>query len=220
MYHITIAQKAYSSWSMRGWLLLAAFDLAFEEELIRLYTPEFDAFQAARSPARTVPYLTWQEAGETRHLWDSLAMAETLAERHPDAGIWPAEAAHRVVARIVAAEMHSGFMALRSHCPMNFHRDGRQPKLGLEEAKADAARAGALWSWALEQTGGPWLGGPAFSAADVFMAPLATRLRDYGLMTQETEPYTMQLLAHPAVARWIAAGRADPERVALYENVP
>lgn len=219
MYTLFIGQKAYSSWSLRGWLLLAAHDLAFREVEVGLYSDAFTAFVAARSPARTVPLLEWEEDGATVRLWDSLAMAETLAERHPDAGIWPTDSAHRRVARIVATEMHSGFTGLRTHCPMNFHRVGRKPVIGREEAEADAARVGDLWAWALDKTGGPWLGGPHFSAADSFMAPLATRLSSYDLMTEETEPYAKRLMAHPKVAAWIAAGLADPTRIALYEDV-
>ncbi|MEL6479303.1 MAG: glutathione S-transferase N-terminal domain-containing protein [Pseudomonadota bacterium] len=220
MYGLTIGQKAYSSWSMRGWLLLEAFGLPFSERLVRLYTPEFDAWRLDQAPAWTVPMLEWQEGGATRRVWDTLAIAETLAERHPEAGIWPAGASDRAVARILAAEMHAGITALRTHCPMNFHRGGRPPKEGRAAAEADVARAGALWAWAIAETGGPWLAGRDFSAADAFMAPLATRIRDYGLLSPETETYVSLVLDHPAVSAWVGAGLADPERLAVYESVP
>jgi len=218
-YRIVISQKAYSSWSMRGWLLLAAFDIPFEERFVPLYTPAFEAMQRELAPARTVPILEIAQAGRVLHVCDSLAIAETLAERHPGAGIWPADPAGRALARSLAAEMHSGFTALRGACPMNLHRAGRPLAARPAGLDADLARLGALWRHALDASGGPWLGGPAFSAADVFYAPVATRLDSYALMTPGTEPYARRLLAHPAVARWIAAGRADPERIARYEAV-
>ncbi|MEM7668204.1 MAG: glutathione S-transferase N-terminal domain-containing protein, partial [Pseudomonadota bacterium] len=165
MYRLIIAQKAYSSWSLRGWLLLDAFGIAFEETLIRMYQPEFTEVMHAKAPVRTVPILEWDEHGRSHRVWESLAIAETLAERHPDASIWPADPAHRAVARIVASEMHAGFTALRTECPMNLHRRGRPKENPSEALMADVAHAGTLWAWALAETGGPWLGGPAFSAA-------------------------------------------------------
>ncbi|MEM8697778.1 MAG: glutathione S-transferase N-terminal domain-containing protein [Pseudomonadota bacterium] len=220
MYNLVIGQKAYSSWSMRGWLLLDAFGLTFKERLVRLNSPEFEAWRALERPARTVPFLSWDDAGATRRVWDTMAMAETLAERHPEAGIWPHAAGDRMVARVVAAEMHAGFAALRRHCPMNFHRGGRPPRDGLAEARTDATHAVDLWDWALAETGGPWLGGPEFSAADAFMAPLATRICDYGLTDERSEGYVDRVLGHPSVVKWIDAGLADPERLAVYDDLP
>jgi glutathione S-transferase len=218
MYRITIGDTAYSSWSLRGWLLLAAFDLPFEENLVRMYDPAFDTMKAMNAPARTVPQLEWDEDGVTRRVWDTLAIAETLAERHPDAGIWPAEPHHRAMARALAAEMHSGFTALRNACPMNLHREPAPLKTPPEGLDADVARLGELWSWALSQTGGPWLGGPEFSAADAFYAPVAFRLREYALSAPGTGAYAERLLAHPAVTGWVSMAMADPRRLALYDR--
>jgi len=218
-YRIVISDKAYSSWSMRGWLLLAAFDLPFEEEFVPLYSPEFEAMQRAKAPGRTVPMLEIAEGGRTLRVWDSLAIAETLAERHPEAGLWPADPAHRALARSLAAEMHAGFTALRGACPMNLHRQGRPRATRPDGVGADLDRLALVWGHALAVTGGPWLGGAVFSAADAFFAPVATRLDSYALMTPGTEAYAGRLLGHPAVARWIAAGRADPRRIALYDGV-
>ncbi|MEM6933523.1 MAG: glutathione S-transferase N-terminal domain-containing protein [Pseudomonadota bacterium] len=217
MYRLIIAQKAYSSWSLRGWLLLDAFGIPFKETMIRMYQPDFAAAMNDKSPAQTVPILEWVEAGKTRCVWESLAIAETLAERHPDAGIWPADPANRSVARIIASEMHAGFTVLRTDCPMNLHRSGKPKENPSDALLANVARAGKLWIWALQETGGPWLGGPNFSAADVFMAPLATRLVSYDLLDETTEPYASRLLAHSSVQRWVSDAEADPERIAWYD---
>jgi glutathione S-transferase len=220
MYTVTIGDKAYSSWSMRGWLLLAAFRIRFEEETVPMYTAAFEAMQRERAPARTVPMIEWREEGRVRRVWDSLAIAETLAERHPAAGIWPRDRRLREIARCLAAEMHSGFEVLRRACPMNLHRDGRplpEPPDGLE---ADLDRLAALWTWALAETGGPWLAGPEFSAADAFHAPVATRLRSYALVRPETAGYAERVLGHEAVRRWTGSARADPRRIARYEEMP
>jgi glutathione S-transferase len=218
MYTLTIGDKAYSSWSLRGWLLLAAFDLPFEEELVRMYDPQIDAMQAARDPVRSLPQLSWEVDGRPIRIWDSLAIAETLAERHPQAGLWPTNANNRAAARTLAADMHSGLTALRGACPMNLHRQGRPHANPPEALEGDLRRLARLWAWALEQTGGPWLGGPAFSAVDVFFAPVATRLDSYALIRPETEAYATRLLAHPAVRRWYAEAQADPRRIAHYEE--
>ena len=217
MYRILTGDKAYSSWSLRGWLLLAAFDLPFEDILVRMYDPAFEAMQAANAPARTVPQLEWDEDGQTRRVWDTLAIAETLAERHPQAGIWPADAHHRATARCLAAEMHSGFPALRGACPMNIHRPPAPMKTVAEGVTADVARIGQLWSWALKETGGPWLGGSRFSAADAFYAPVALRLHEYALSAPGTGEYVENILKHHAVVRWIQMANNDPRRLAHYD---
>ncbi|MEE8453783.1 MAG: glutathione S-transferase N-terminal domain-containing protein [Limibaculum sp.] len=219
MYRILTGDKAYSSWSLRGWLLLAAFDLPFEDRPVRMYDPEFDAMKAANAPARTVPTLEWDQDGVTRRVWDTLAIAETLAERHPQAGIWPAGPDHRAIARSLAAEMHSGFSALRSACPMNIHRAPAPLKAAPDGVAADVTRLGELWRWALAETGGPWLGGPRFSAADAFYAPVALRLQEYMLSAPGTDDYAAQLVGHPSVAHWTGMAKADPRRLAIYERV-
>jgi glutathione S-transferase len=218
MYRILIGDPAYSSWSLRGWLLLAAFDLPFETEVVRLYDPAFEAMKAAKAPVRTVPVLEWQEAGTTRRVWDTLAIAETLHERHPEAGIWPADARLRALARSLAAEMHSSFSALRNACPMNIHRAPAPLKALPEAAAADVARLSTLWRWALAETGGPWLAGARFSAADAFYATVALRIREYALAPgADAAAYAGRLLAHPAVGRWIAMAEADPRRLPHYD---
>ncbi|MFQ5566931.1 MAG: glutathione S-transferase N-terminal domain-containing protein [Paracoccaceae bacterium] len=218
MYRILTGDKAYSSWSLRGWLLLAAFDLPFEDVPVRMYNAEFDAMKAARAPARTVPQLEWDEDGRTRRVWDTLAIAETLAERHPEAGVWPADPHHRAVARTLAAEMHSGFAALRDACPMNIHRAPAPLRAPPEGLAADVARLGENWRWAQAETGGPWLGGPRFSAADAFYAPVALRLKEYALGTPNTVTYAEMLLEYPAVVNWIKMAKSDPRRIDLYDR--
>lgn len=218
MYTIVIGDKAYSSWSMRGWLMLAAFGLPFEERLVRMYDPEFDAMQAAHAPARTVPQLEWRDGGRIRRVWETSAIAEVLAERHPDAGLWPQDPWARTVARVVSAEMHASFTGLRAACPVNLHRVGERSLRHGPEVDADLDRLAAVWTWALAETGGPWLGGAAFSVADVMYAPVATRLESYGLMRPDLADYAARLLAHGPVADWIRQGRADPRRIARYTD--
>jgi len=217
MYRILTGDKAYSSWSLRGWLLLAAFDLPFEDVPVRMYDPAFGAMKAAKAPARTLPVGEWDEDGATRRVWDTLAIAETLHERHPEVGIWPRDAAHRRIARCLAAEMHSSFGALRGACPMNLNREPKPLAARSEGLDADVSRVGALWAWALSETGGPWLGGPAFSAADAFFVPVAFRFHSYDLEADGTRAFADRLLGHAAVRRWTAMAKADPRRIALYE---
>jgi len=218
MYTLTIGDKAYSSWSLRGWLCLAAFDLPFVEEAVAMYDPAFDAMQAANAPARTVPQLSWTEGGRLRRIWETAAIAETLAERHPQAGLWPGDPWARAVARTLAAEMHAGFATLRSACPMNFHRHDRPLRDPPEGLAADLDRLAALWRWALGETGGPWLGGATISAVDAFYAPVASRLESYALLTPATEPYARRILDHPAMRRWRVEALADPRRLTVYDR--
>lgn len=217
MYTLTIGDKAYSSWSMRGWLLLAGFGIKFEDELVRMFDPAFDAMQAANAPARQVPQLSWREGGRTHRIWDSSAIAETLAERHPAAGHWPRDWEARMIARVLVAEMHSGFAVLRGACPMNLHRHMTPLAAAPDGLAADLQRLGQLWSWAMERTGGPWLAGASFSAADAFYAPVATRLVSYALTDDLTRDYANFLLEHEAVARWCREARADPRRIGHYD---
>ena len=215
-YTLHIGDKSYSSWSLRGWLLLRAFDIPFEERFAKMKTPDFEAMvDGPMAPARLVPAL------QTPHgvVWDSLAIAETLHEAHPEAGIWPADPAARAAARSLAAEMHSGFMALRREASMNLRR--RYPDHPLsDDAKADVARLERIWAWALDRFGGPWLGGAAFSAADAFYAPTASRLHTYGVAGGPVaQGYVDRIMAHPAMTEWIKAGMNEPWIAARYELV-
>ncbi len=225
-YVLHIGDKPYSSWSLRGWLLLRAFDLPFQERPHRMYDPAFDAYQAAEAPARTVPMLTFSDGARVAKVWDTLAIAETLAERHPGAGHWPLDPVLRAAARSLAAEMHAGFSALRAAAPMNTRRD--KPLAAVSPAvRADLDRLARLWDWARGlatqatlEPAGPYLFGAAFTAADAFFAPVAFRVKGYRLpVSASAAAYCDALLAHEAVAVWADEADADPRRIALYESL-
>lgn len=218
-YDLAIGDRAYSSWSLRGWLLFAAFDLPVKTQRARLYTDELPQVLANFVPARTVPVMRTPDGIVVP---DSLAMAEELASRHPDAGILPSAPAARAVARALMAEMHAGFTALRTHCPMNLrvsYSDCEAPQAVLE----DVARLESLWAWARAQTGstGSWLCG-GYSAADAFFAPVAARIAGYNLpVGAEAAAYVAAHLAHPAFRQWRAMGHADgPDQENYYRSYP
>jgi len=204
-----IGNKNYSSWSMRGGVLLAAFGIPFEEVKLRLDygNPASDWHRviATITPTRQVPVLV-EDDGFT--VWDTLAITEYVADRHPDKAIWPRDAKARARARSLCAEMHAGFTRLRTVCPMNIEAFFPEvgAKLWAEDAvlRADVARLDAAWSDALGASGGPFLFGE-FSAADAFFAPVAIRLSRYGLpVSEKAAAYRDALLAYPAVEDWIA----------------
>lgn len=202
-----IANKNYSSWSLRPWLLMRALDIPFEECLHRLGMEDFRRF----SPSGRVPCLVDRDTV----VWDSLAIVEYLAERH--VGVWPADAAARVWARCACAEMHSGFTALRNHHGMNV--GVRVAVLSRPVAvSTDIARIEALWNEGLARFGGPWLAGAAFGAVDAFFAPVAWRFRTYGVAPQgAAADYLACLLAHPSMREWEAAALAEDYREADHE---
>lgn len=215
---LVIGNKNYSSWSMRPWVLMRACGIAFTEEKLRFdFTPDsaFRRAVAAVSPAGKVPVLLLDDGFA---VWDTLAIAETLADRFPQAGVWPADANLRARARSVSAEMHSGFSALRNHCPMNIeaslHEVGARIWAEQAAVRADVSRIEAIWADALAMSGGPFLFG-GFGAADAFYAPVVMRLRSYGLPVGETtRAYMDRAVAHPAVAAWIADALAEQDFIA------
>jgi glutathione S-transferase len=208
MYVLHIANKNYSSWSLRPWVLLRALDIAFTEHSHRLGSEAFKAF----SPSGKVPCLV---DGATV-VWDSLAIAEYLAERHP--GVWPADPLARAWARCAAAEMHSGFAALRNQHGMNVGVRITVSQRSVA-AEADIARVVELWQQGLQRFGGPWLAGAEFSAVDSFFAPVAYRFRTYGVRPVGTAgDYLTRLLAHPAMLEWEAAALAEDFRETEHET--
>ena len=212
-YDLAIGDRAYSSWSLRGWLLLDAFGLPVRVRRAQMRTPEFAALLSEFAPARTVPAL---RAPDGSVATDSLAIAEELASRHPDAGHWPADPAARAAARSIAAEMHSGYAALRAACPMNL-RAAWRGYAPAEDVRADLARIDVLWTGALKASGGPWLFG-AYTAADAFHAPVAARIAGYGLPASEAaRAYVERALTHPSVLRWRAESADDGPDQAAYD---
>lgn len=203
-----IANRNYSSWSLRAWLLMAEAGIDFDEERIPLDTPEFAERIGAISPARRVPVLML-EGGP---VWDSLAIAETVAERWPEKVLWPEDADARAHARSISAEMHSGFMALRTAMPMNCRAMGRKVPLSPGLA-ADIERVLAIWSECGTRSGGGWLYG-RFSVADAMYAPVVLRFRTYGVDVPESaRGYADRVLASPAMQRWLAAAESETEVV-------
>ncbi len=215
---LVIGNKNYSSWSMRPWVLMRALGIPFTEEKLRFdFAPDspFRRAVAAHSPAGRVPVLVLDDGWA---VWDTLAIAETLAERFPQVGVWPADPHRRARARSVCAEMHSGFGALRSHCPMNI--EACFPEVGAriwaEQAavRADVARIEAIWADALAGSGGPFLFG-AFGAADAFFAPVVLRLRNHGLPVSDgARADGERVLAHPAVSAWVTDALAEQDFIA------
>ena len=206
-YTLAIGDRSYSSWSLRGWLLFDAFGIPVSVQHARLYTDQLPTLLKHYFPARTVPAL---RCADGTIITESLAIAEELASRHPDPGLWPQDPKARAAARSVASEMHAGFVALRSHCPMNLrvsYTDCAPPDAVL----ADLARLEVIWDWARRQSGsaGPWLCG-AYSAADAFYAPVAARIATYNLPAgPNAVAYVAAHLSHPSFRRWRAMGFAD-----------
>lgn len=206
MYQLFIANKNYSSWSLRPWVLMRELEIPFEEKFAR-FTPggSWDAFRAF-SPSGKVPTLV---DGKTA-IWDSLAITEYLAERHD--GVWPKDAAARAWARSAAAEMHSGFGTLREHCSMSV---GVRVKLKeiTTALQKDISRLNELWNDGPHRFGGPFLGGTAFSAVDAFFAPVAFRAQTYGVpLDAAGQAYVGRLLALPSMKEWYEAGLAETFR--------
>lgn len=205
---LVIGNKNYSSWSMRPWVLMRQAGIAFDEIRLRFdaFTPDshFKRLLAAHTPAGRVPVLI----DDGFAVWDTLAIAEYLAETHPALGLWPAERRMRARARSVCAEMHAGFGALRSHCPMNI--EASLPEVGARVLReqpgvvADLARLQALWGELLQEHGGPLLFG-RFTIADAYFAPVCSRLRTYGLaLDAPNAAYVDTVLALPGVQAWVA----------------
>lgn len=206
MYALYIGNKNYSSWSLRPWALLRELAIPFEERQMQFDKGSSWASFRKFSPTGRVPCLV--DAGTT--VWDSLAIAEYLAERHP--AVWPKDAVARAWARCVAAEMHSGFGALRNTCTMNcgirVRLNARSPEL-----VCDIERLGELWNEGLKRFGGPFLAGQSFTAADAFFAPVALRVQTYGLVLDAASmAYVNRLLALPSLQSWYAGALAETWR--------
>ena len=204
MLTLIIGNKNYSSWSMRPWVLMRHFGIDFTERMLRLYAPEFHAALAPITPTQTVPVLLDGDLVVP----DSLAIAEYLAERHPEHAVWPAEPALRARARVLCAAMHAGFQNLRQQMPMNI--EAELPGLGWNLAvQRDIDRVCALWAGAFKMSGGPFLFG-AFGAADVFYAPVCTRFQTYApKLPGFAADYVRRVLDVPAVRQWCGEGRAE-----------
>jgi len=210
-YTLVIGNKNLSSWSLRPWLALKMAGIAFEEILIRLDQPDTRASIAGQSPAGKVPVLKVTENGATHMVWDSLAICETIAERHPEAKLWPDEAWTRAEARSYAAEMHSGFPDVRQHLPMDFARTAPTPELS-EATQKQITRIVAAWETALSRHQGGFLFG-RFSIADCMYAPVVSRFLTYGIALPEAaKAYTDRMMALPALQEWMAGAKGEVAR--------
>jgi glutathione S-transferase len=205
-YELALGDRTYSSWSLRGWLLLEKFNLPVNVHTARMYSQGFTDMLADFAPARLVPAMKFDGIV----VQDTIAMAETLAERHPDANMWPKDPAARALARNLVAEMHSSFTDLRTDCVMNLRR--YYPDFKPSDAVLnDTARIEQLWALARKNYGanGPWLFGQ-YSIADAFYAPVATRFASYNLPRNKvSEAYIQTHLSDPAFRRWRAMGLAE-----------
>lgn len=220
-----IGNKNYSSWSMRPWVLMKQAGIAFTENKIR-----FDSFDADSnfkktilntSPAGKVPVLVDSQLGEHQAIWDSLAICEYLAETHPQLQLWPQDVAARARARVLCADMHSGFQNLRSHCPMNI--EASLPDVGTRllaehaDLRNDLQRIITLWQNELRQHDGPMLFGN-FSSADAFFAPVCMRINTYALpVPANVQAYVDRVTALPSVAAWIQDALAEKDFRAFEE---
>ncbi len=206
---LVIANKNYSSWSLRAWLLLTQAGIRFDEVRIVLGTPETKRQLLAYSPAGRVPVLIDGNA----KVWESVAICEHAAERWPEKHLWPADRATRAHARSVSAEMHAGFHAVREAMPMNCR--SRYPGKGRNGAvDADIARIQAMWADCLKRYGGPFLFG-AFSIADAMYAPVVSRFLTYDVkLAGALGQYAQAVLELPALKEWYGAAAAEPEFLA------
>jgi glutathione S-transferase len=215
---LVIGNKNYSSWSMRPWLAMRAAGIPFEEIFIPLYTD---------NKADKDRILGFSRAGKVPALidgdvtvWDSLSIIEYLAERFPDAKLWPQDPAARAHARSISAEMHSGFLLLRNECGMNLHRPVGAVTLSAD-AQANVARVQEIWTECRDRHGksGPYLFG-AFTAADAMYAPVVHRFRTYAIkVSPQAQAYMDTMMAQPAFAEWTRAGLAETLVIEKFETV-
>ncbi|NMH64473.1 glutathione S-transferase family protein [Shewanella salipaludis] len=212
MLTLYIANKNYSSWSLRPWILMTQLGLTFEEKLVPFGGQENASRFSSFSPTAKVPCL---QDGEIL-VWDSLAIIEYLAEQVPE--IWPADRVARAWARCAAAEMHSGFGAIRNGCTMNC---GLRVRLHQwpDSLEAEWRRIDSLWQQGLTRFGGPFLAGEHFSAVDAFFAPLAFRAQSYAPpLSASAQAYVQHLLALPGMQAWYEAALAEPWRDEEHET--
>lgn len=210
---LVIANKNYSSWSMRPWIVMKAFGIPFQEIRILLDQPDTSAQIERYSPGGRVPVLV---AGDVT-IWDSMAICEYLAEQFPEKEMWPQATDARAVARSVCAEMHSGFSGLRSTMSMNIR--GSFPGKGhTAEAQADIGRICEIWETCLSEYGHHQFLFGDFSIADAFFAPVVMRFRTYAVsLAPALHAYVERISSHPAVAQWISDAIAETEVISKYE---
>lgn len=213
MYQLVIGNKNYSSWSMRAWVALRAAGVPFEEKKLALFSEDFADTLGPITPAVQVPVLLDGDLA----VWDSLAICEYAAEHYPGRALWPASPRARARARSLAAQMHSGFSALREVLPMNI--EATLPGIDLSRAAADISRVQAIWSDTRAEFGGegPFLFG-RFSIADAFYAPVVSRFITYGVSAVgEVRAYMDAMLEAPAVREWMLEARREQTFVPLDE---
>lgn len=219
---LLIANKNYSSWSMRPWLVLKAFNLPFDEVMIEFseqpYGGAFKQAVLAVNPNGKVPVLVHEE----QQVWDSLAICEYLAEQFPHVPLWPTDKAMRIRARCISAEMHSSFMSLRSLCGMNIRADltalGKALWHENEGLRQDIERIEQIWAARPDADG--FLCGE-FSIADAFYAPVVTRFITYGLpLSESAQRYMNTISHHPAMQAWVQDAHAELTRVEFLEAQP
>lgn len=215
MLKLVIANKLYSSWSLRPWLVLKTFGIPFEEIQIPLRLADSRGRLLEYSPSGKVPVLIDEDVT----VWESLAIIDYLAEAFPELPIWPRDRKARAHARSVSSEMHSGFQALRQACPMHLGARFATPPI-TEALLASIDRVEDIWSEARNRFGGgqPFLYG-AFSAADAMYAPVVTRFDSYQIPVREaTRAYMDAVLSHPAFVAWREAALAEPWRIPEYST--
>ncbi|MGE0744401.1 MAG: glutathione S-transferase family protein [Rhodospirillales bacterium] len=206
---LTISSKNYSSWSLRGWLLCRLAGLAVEERVVSIDDPANRAELLLLAPSVLVPRLSHDGAS----VWDTLAIAEYLAELYPAAGMLPQDRLARAHCRSVCGEVHSGFYNLRSALPMNLKASHKHFKV-FAGAQPDIDRVQAIWSECLERWGGPYLFGARPTIADAMYAPVCTRFLTYGVpMNPAAAAYCDTIMAWPPMAEWVAAAKREPDEM-------
>ena len=210
-YTLITANRNYSSWSLRPWILMKALDIPLAEQIIYFEEDNFQRFREF-APNAQVPCLK----DDDRTIWDSLAIMEYLAERHP--GCWPEDERARTWARCATAEMHGGFAALRNICPMNVgvRAELREIEPGLQR---NIDRIGELFAQGLDDFGGPWLAGDRFTIVDAFYAPVAYRVRSFDLnIGEKGRAWVDHILAHPEMQDWERQALAETQREIAHEQ--
>lgn len=205
MYTLWIANKNYSSWSLRPWILLKTLQIPFEENLCYFENGKSSHEKFSRfSPSGLVPCLI--DGDKT--VWDSLAICEYVAEDFPH--VWPVDKSARAWARCASAEMHAGFTALRQQCPMNVTRKEPLPEI-TQELQGNLKRIQQLWQEGFDKFEGPWLAGKHFTAVDAFFAPVAFRIQSYQLtMNERAQQWIERIIALPAMQEWKRAAEIEP----------